>query len=172
MPIKIKIKQTANRMKRYLTTKLHDANFRLNAHPAFQSARESLGRHWEASSKAMLNFVGALWRHSLCFPCRAVTGACLSSEPRTVHESWLRRLGHWGPIIALTIILTVTLSSTYCALQLWSLPVSVVSYMRGFHFCLMYMWLVPIFWNFFKAMKRGPGYVPLGWKPVSSVGVL
>ena len=161
----INVSQTTNRMKRYLTTKLYDAKLWLKAHSAFQRVRESSLNWWEASSKAMS---GAPWRHSLCFPCRAVVGTCSSREPRTIHESWLRRLGHWGPIIAIIIIATVTLSSTYSALQLWSLPASVVPYMRGVHFCLMYLWLVPIFWNFFKAMKRGPGYVPLGWKPVSS----
>ena len=75
------------------------------------------------------------------------------------------RICHWGPLIAITIILTVTMSSTYSALQLWSLPPSIVRYFRKTHFFLMYAWLVPIFWNFFKAM-RGPGFVPLGWIPV------
>ena len=69
-------------------------------------------------------------------------------------------------MVAVTIILTVTLSTTYSALQLWSLPPSVVRYFRETHFYLMYFWLVPIFWNFFSAMNGGPGYVPLGWIPV------
>lgn len=68
-------------------------------------------------------------------------------------------------MVAVSIIVTVSLSSTYSALQLWSLPPSVVRYFRETHFYLMYLWLVPIFWNFFSAMNGGPGYVPLGWIP-------
>ena len=33
---------------------------------------------------------------------------------------------HWGPLVAITIISVVTVTSTYSALQLWSLPRSVV----------------------------------------------
>lgn len=75
------------------------------------------------------------------------------------------KICHWGPLIAISIIVTVSLSSTYSALQLWSLPPSIVRYFRRTHFFLMYAWLIPIFWSFFKAM-RGPGFVPLGWIPV------
>ena len=73
---------------------------------------------------------------------------------------------HWGPLVAITIISVVTVTSTYSALQLWSLPRSVVKYFRGTHFLLMYIWLIPIFWNFYKAMYTH-SYVPLKWKPVS-----
>ena len=75
---------------------------------------------------------------------------------------------HWGPLIAIGIISVVSLSSTYCAYELWSLPRSTVKYFRAVHFVLMYSWLVPIFVNFYLAMK-GPKYVPFGWKPVSVV---
>lgn len=78
----------------------------------------------------------------------------------------MRSVCNWGPLIAIGIIVVVSVSSTYSALQLWSLPESVVWYFRGTQFWMMYLWLIPIFWNFFQAM-RGPGYVPFGWKPVS-----
>ncbi len=77
---------------------------------------------------------------------------------------------HWGPLVAITIILIETATSTYSALQLWSLPRTVVVYFRGPQFFLMYIWLVPIFWNFYNAMYT-PSHVPLKWKPVSHVYV-
>jgi len=78
---------------------------------------------------------------------------------------------HWGPLVALTIITVVSLTSTYSALQLWSLPPSIVVYFRGTQFVLMYLWLGPIFWNFYKAMYT-PSHAPLKWHPVSSSAVL
>ena len=72
---------------------------------------------------------------------------------------------HWGPLTALTIITVVTISSTYSALQLWGLPPSRVKYFRLPNFVFMYVWLVLILKNFYQALK-GPGYVPLEWKPV------
>lgn len=47
---------------------------------------------------------------------------------------------------------------------------STVRYFRMTHFLLMYIWLLPIFANFHRALK-GPGYVPLGWKPVRTTCV-
>ena len=136
----------------------------LTAHPTYKKASQV----FLSLSSTKLEMLGTLCRLPVCAPCRYTCGMCAGSkEPRNINESWLRRIGHWGPIIAILIITTVTLSSTYSALQMWSLPVSVVPYMRGVHFCLMYTWLIPIFYNFFMAMKRGPGYVPQGWKPVS-----
>ena len=29
---------------------------------------------------------------------------------------------HWGPLIALGIVITVSITATYSALQLWALP--------------------------------------------------
>ena len=72
---------------------------------------------------------------------------------------------HWGPLTALTIITVVTVTSTYSALQLWGLPPSRVRYFRLPNFVFMYVWLVLILKNFYQALK-GPGYVPLEWKPV------
>ena len=138
----------------------------LTAHPAYQNIFKILSEKWKSSSNVVLGLSRTMCKLRVCAPCRALAGACTNRDPRSVEESWLRRVMHWGPIIAILIVATVTLSSTYTALQMWSLPASTVPYMRGIHFCVMYMWLIPIFWNFFNAM-RGPGYVPLGWKPVS-----
>lgn len=78
---------------------------------------------------------------------------------------------HWGPLTALTIIFLVTFTGIYGSLQLWSLPPSVVRYFRLTHFILMYIWPILILKNFYQALK-GPGYVPLGWKPVGSLKIL
>lgn len=75
----------------------------------------------------------------------------------------LPRVIHWGPLIALFIVVSVTITSTYTALQLWSLPQ--VKVFRQANFVLMYIWLFPILYNFFNAMNSGPGCVPLGWRP-------
>ncbi len=71
---------------------------------------------------------------------------------------------HWGPLSALTIILVVTITATYSALQLWSLPT--VKYFKLPNFILMYVWLFLILKNFYQALQS-PGYVEYGWKPVS-----
>lgn len=75
---------------------------------------------------------------------------------------------HWGPLTALTIIAVITVASTYTALQLWGLPPSRVKYFRLPNFIFMYVWLFLILKNFYQAL-RGPGYVPLAWKPVRSL---
>ena len=80
-------------------------------------------------------------------------------------KSVLRRACHWGPITAISIISVVTVTSTYSAVQLWALP-HVVMCRWPWGFVAMYSWLFLIFKNFVQAM-RGPGYVPIGWKPVS-----
>lgn len=84
-------------------------------------------------------------------------------------SSWLNWVFGWvGPAIALAIMTEIIVSSTYSALQLWCLPASVEPYMREIHFYSMYVWMIPIFWSFYKAIQ-GPGYVPPGWKPVSQI---
>lgn len=70
---------------------------------------------------------------------------------------------HWGPLTALTIISIVTVTATYCALELWSLPT--VTYFRLPNFLFMYVWLILILKNFYQALQT-PGYVEYGWKPV------
>ena len=86
-------------------------------------------------------------------------------QPLTSIQLAMPGVFHWGPLTALTIITVVTVSSTYSALQLWGLPPSRVRYFRLPNFVFMYVWLVLILKNFYQALK-GPGYVPLEWKPV------
>ena len=78
------------------------------------------------------------------------------------HNMGLRRLLHWGPILALTVITVISLSSFNCILQWWP-PFTI----GGIINIAIYMfWNVTTLYNFFHAAFVGPGYVALGWKPV------
>eukprot|EP00731_Ephydatia_muelleri_P005664 Em0002g1840a len=76
----------------------------------------------------------------------------------------LRRVLHWGPLIALTIITIVTISGSYSAIQLWARPKHRVTFFRWPNFIVMYAWLFLILKNFYQAL-HGPGSLPRGWKP-------
>ncbi|XP_046856350.1 palmitoyltransferase ZDHHC6-like [Xenia sp. Carnegie-2017] len=73
----------------------------------------------------------------------------------------LGRLLHWGPLTALTIIFTLFIASVYSSLVWWS-PLNVAGLIN---IALLVVFLVCILYNFIKASRIGPGYVPLRWKP-------
>ena len=75
------------------------------------------------------------------------------------------RLLHWGPLIALSIIFSITAATVVCHLQWWPLKTA-GAFADAFVFSL---WNVLTLYNFFKAAFVGPGYVPLNWKPVSFI---
>lgn len=77
----------------------------------------------------------------------------------------LGRLLHWGPLTALTIIFTLFIASVYSSLVWWS-PLNVAGLIN---IALLVVFLVCILYNFIKASRIGPGYVPLRWKPVSRI---
>jgi len=73
------------------------------------------------------------------------------------------RLLHWGPALALFITVVISWSSFMCIVEYW--PVTSTATLLNF---LLYILLnILTFYNFFQAVFVGPGYVPLGWKPVS-----
>jgi len=73
------------------------------------------------------------------------------------------RLLHWGPALALFITAEISWSSFMCIVEYW--PVTSTATLLNF---LLYILLnILTFYNFFQAVFVGPGYVPLGWKPVS-----
>jgi palmitoyltransferase ZDHHC6 len=74
------------------------------------------------------------------------------------------RLLHWGPLIALSVIAAISLSTVVCHLQWWPLKTP-GALANAFVFAL---WNALTLYNFFRAAFVGPGYVPLGWKPVST----
>lgn len=78
-----------------------------------------------------------------------------------LHE--VRRLCHWGPVIALSVI---AICSTMAILDsiIWYWPLDTTG--GSINFIMLINWTVLILYNYFNAMFVGPGYIPLGWKPV------
>jgi len=74
----------------------------------------------------------------------------------------LKRLLHWGPLLALFIMKFVSLT-TMIAMGMW-LP-SNNSLIGLINFLLYCTQLGLMIYNFFCSVFQGPGYVPLGWKP-------
>lgn len=76
--------------------------------------------------------------------------------------SEFKRLLHWGPITALTII-TVLFVCALLATLSWYPPTDLGGLAHLGIFCV---WVYLILREFFKASFDGPGLVPLGWRPV------
>jgi palmitoyltransferase ZDHHC6 len=80
-------------------------------------------------------------------------------KPHLTQTMAVRSLLHWGPLIALGIILTLAVSTLY--IVFWALPPP-----SAWMLVYMSMWatlVVIILVAFFRAMYTGPGTVPLGW---------
>ena len=74
---------------------------------------------------------------------------------------WCWQLCNWGPILALTTIAVISISTIYCDLMWWPM-----SSLAGFvHLCLFLFIVVMILTNYFRAALVGPGFVPLRWHP-------
>lgn len=71
------------------------------------------------------------------------------------------RLCHWGPLLALSIIITLFLCGLYCTM-LWLPPWT--SLAGGIHFAVFITWLFLIMNYFLKSIWLGPGYLPLKWR--------
>ncbi|XP_078499907.1 palmitoyltransferase ZDHHC6 isoform X1 [Lissotriton helveticus] len=80
-----------------------------------------------------------------------------------LHE--LKRLFHWGPIIALSVITICSIMAVIDSV-LWYWPLDTTG--GSLNFIMLINWTVMILYNYFNAMFVGPGYVPLGWKPENS----
>jgi len=74
------------------------------------------------------------------------------------------RLLHWGPVLALTVTAIISWSSFMCLLEYCP----VTSTAAVLNLLVFLLWNFLILYNFFLAVFVGPGYVPLGWKPVST----
>ncbi|KAA8581493.1 hypothetical protein FQN60_003074 [Etheostoma spectabile] len=81
---------------------------------------------------------------------------------QNLHE--VRRLCHWGPVIALSVI---AICSTMAILDsiIWYWPLDTTG--GSINFIMLLNWTVLILYNYFNAMFVGPGYIPHGWKPIS-----
>nr|XP_006825384.1 PREDICTED: palmitoyltransferase ZDHHC6-like isoform X3 [Saccoglossus kowalevskii] len=77
--------------------------------------------------------------------------------------SKIKQLIHWGPLLALFIILFVTSMAVVCTLVWW--PPAMDDICSIIHLGTIFMWIFLILYNFFQAAFLGPGFVPLKWKP-------
>lgn len=77
----------------------------------------------------------------------------------------ISQLFHFGPILAISIIVFISSCAFMCLFQWWpakeSDPLSILN--MG---CFL-AWPLFIFYNYFNAVFLGPGFVPKDWKPVS-----
>ncbi|XP_051883178.1 palmitoyltransferase ZDHHC6 isoform X2 [Pristis pectinata] len=85
---------------------------------------------------------------------------CSMIKFENLHE--LKRICHWGPIIALSVI-AVCSSMAIIDSVLWYWPLDTLG--GSINFIMLINWTVLILYNYFSAMFVGPGYVPIGWKP-------
>ena len=75
----------------------------------------------------------------------------------------IRQLIHYGPIIALSIIFFISYATIKCDMMYW--PLDTPGGLKNF--CVFLVWNFLTLYNYFLAAFKGPGFVPLGWKPVS-----
>lgn len=73
-----------------------------------------------------------------------------------------RQVLHWGPLLALSVILTISVVSVKCMVMWWPPFESTGGLV---HMLTFLSWVFLTLYNYFLAMMRGPGFVPLGWKP-------
>lgn len=73
------------------------------------------------------------------------------------------QLFHWGPIIALSVILTISFTGLRCVLIWWP-PVTTGGIIHIVIYC---NWIFLVLYNYLLSAFKGPGFVPKGWKPVS-----
>lgn len=74
-------------------------------------------------------------------------------------------LCHWGPLIALSLISIISSVTVYCSLIWWPIDT------QGgiINLTIFLSWVTSTFYNYFRAIHLGPGYVPQDWKPVSNM---
>ncbi|XP_043911782.1 palmitoyltransferase ZDHHC6 isoform X1 [Protopterus annectens] len=77
-----------------------------------------------------------------------------------LHE--LKRLCHWGPVVAISVIIICSTMAVIDSI-LWYWPLDTPG--GSINFIMLINWTVLILYNYFNAMFVGPGYIPLGWKP-------
>ncbi|XP_029204999.2 palmitoyltransferase ZDHHC6-like isoform X2 [Acropora millepora] len=72
-----------------------------------------------------------------------------------------RSICHYGPLLALSIIITLFLCGLYCTL-LWFPPWASIA--GAIHVTVFVSWVTLIIKYFLKAIWLGPGYLPLRWR--------
>uniref|UniRef100_A0A8C4N334 Palmitoyltransferase n=1 Tax=Eptatretus burgeri TaxID=7764 RepID=A0A8C4N334_EPTBU len=76
--------------------------------------------------------------------------------------SVLRRLCHWGPLLALSVILVVSCAAVLDSL-LWLWPLGTAGAL--WNLMALIGWTVLILYHYLRALVVGPGRVPTGWRP-------
>jgi hypothetical protein len=76
----------------------------------------------------------------------------------------VRSIWHWGPLVALTIIVTLFISTIYFILEI---PQKGALF-QGYLFVWAFM-VCGILYSFFKAIYTGAGAVPQNWVPYSFI---
>jgi palmitoyltransferase len=74
----------------------------------------------------------------------------------------LSQLCHFGPLIAIFLIVYITSTGFICLIQWW--PPDTTA--GQIHLAIYLMWPLIIFYNYFNAVFVGPGFVPKNWRPV------
>ncbi|XP_032218931.2 palmitoyltransferase ZDHHC6 isoform X2 [Nematostella vectensis] len=73
-----------------------------------------------------------------------------------------RGICHWGPLLALSIIITLFLGGLYCIILIYT-PWHSLGAMV--HLGVYLNWAFLILYNFLRGIWLGPGYVPFKWRP-------
>ncbi|VDP79358.1 unnamed protein product [Echinostoma caproni] len=77
----------------------------------------------------------------------------------------LKRVCHWGPMIALTTIFYIAYISLKSSMWISPMSLSILGFIQ---FVFISILLYMILNSYFCALFIGPGFVPLGWRPVSA----
>ncbi|KAK2560070.1 Palmitoyltransferase ZDHHC6 [Acropora cervicornis] len=72
-----------------------------------------------------------------------------------------RSICHYGPLLALSIIITLFLCGLYCTF-LWFPPWASIA--GAIHVTVFVSWVTLIIKYFLKSIWLGPGYLPLRWR--------
>lgn len=85
-------------------------------------------------------------------------------RPEPTPRPLLRRLAHWGPVLALLVISEISVATINAHLEWWHPADSLLAAANLAAFLLFAFGTVS---NLFTAAVLGPRYVPFGWTPVS-----
>ncbi|XP_067946949.1 palmitoyltransferase ZDHHC6-like isoform X2 [Watersipora subatra] len=87
----------------------------------------------------------------------------LGSQPDCHYSSYSgpSRLLHWGPLIAIAIILWISIFTVYCDLMYW--PVDTIG--GAVNLIIFVTWVILVFYHHYLASALGPGFIPLKWTP-------
>ncbi|KAK6168999.1 hypothetical protein SNE40_020134 [Patella caerulea] len=80
---------------------------------------------------------------------------------RSRHVGTWRQIFHWGPMLALSVIIVIAWMTVVCDLMWWP----ITSTGGCINLLVFLMWVALTFYNYFRAALLGPGFVPYGYKP-------